>query len=190
MKIPTSKIESRAINLLESIADKHNSIDYRFNQGDKEMSWDGFIWLYEMGTPEFSKSNFKYRAPVQIKGHYSPDDDIPSNNTANFPVDLLDLKAYSTEKGVVYFHIFVGPERGEIFYRALYPSVIASILDHAAEKGNEKSVTIQFRRLPQSPIFFMKLLSNSAQKLLGKDQPEIPSCKIESKYRILTKLAW
>jgi hypothetical protein len=158
VKIPTSKIESRAINLLESIADKHNSIDYRFNQGDKEMSWDGFIWLYEMGTPEFSKSNFKYRAPVQIKGHYSPDDDIPSNNTANFPVDLLDLKAYSTEKGVVYFHIFVGPERGEIFYRALYPSVIASILDHAAEKGNEKSVTIQFRRLPQKPDILYEVI--------------------------------
>lgn len=174
MKLPTSKIESRAINLLESIADNHNSIDYQFNKSDKEMSWDGFIWLFETGTSEFSKSSFKYRAPVQIKGHSVSDDDIPANDRVGFPVDLLDLKAYSTEKGVVYFHIFVGPERGEIFYRSLYPSVIASILDRATEKGNEKSITIQFSRLPRNPDILYEIVEQFCEEAFKQGSTGTP----------------
>lgn len=174
MKLPTSKIESRAINLLESIADKHNSIRCQFNELDKEMFWDGFIWLYETGTPEFSKSSFKYRAPVQIKGHSVSDDDIPSNDRVNFPVDLLDLKAYSTENGVIYFHINVGLERGEIFYRSLYPSVVASILDRAAEKGNKKSITIQFSRLPQNPDILYEIVEQFCEEAFKQGSTGTP----------------
>lgn len=174
MKLPTSKIESRAINLLESIADKHNSIRCQFNESDNEMFWDGFIWLYETGTPEFSKSSFKYRAPVQIKGHSVSDDDIPSNDRVSFPVDLLDLKAYSTENGLIYFHINVGLERGEIFYRSLYPSVVASILDRAAEKGNKKSITIQFSRLPQNPDILYEIVEQFCEEAFKQGSTGTP----------------
>ena len=69
-KVSNGKTERRAINALECIIDEHATMDYQFNSMDKEMSWDGFIWLYKTDAVEQSKQNFEGRIPVQIKGHF------------------------------------------------------------------------------------------------------------------------
>ncbi len=46
MEMPSStKIEHRAVNALEAIIDEHLTMEHQFNENDKEMSWDGYIWL-------------------------------------------------------------------------------------------------------------------------------------------------
>ena len=47
MQVPSStKTEQRAVNALEAIIDEHSTMVHQFNGNDKEMSWDGYIWLY------------------------------------------------------------------------------------------------------------------------------------------------
>ncbi len=65
------KTEQRAVNAL-AIIDEHSTMVHQFNGNDKEMSWDGYIWLYKKNDGTQSKSNFDGRVSVQIKGHNDP----------------------------------------------------------------------------------------------------------------------
>lgn len=107
MQVPSStKTEQRAVNALEAIIDEHSTMVHQFNGNDKEMSWDGYIWLYKKNDGTQSKSNFDGRVSVQIKGHNDPQHKFLNNENISYPVELDDLKAYATEKGVLYFLIF------------------------------------------------------------------------------------
>ena len=125
MKIPSTKTEHRAVNALEVIIDDHSTMEHQFNENDKEMSWDGYIWLYKNNNGDQSKRNFDARVPVQIKGHHDSDHKFIGRDRITFSVELEDLEAYATEKGVLYFQIFIDGKNSEIFYVSLYPSKIA-----------------------------------------------------------------
>ena len=48
MSLPANtKIEKKALNVLEDIIDDSPIMDYSFNSVDKEMSWDGYIWIFK-----------------------------------------------------------------------------------------------------------------------------------------------
>ena len=143
----TTKIEHRALNALEEIIDNHLAMEHQFNGNDKEMSWDGYIWLYKTNNGKQTKENFDGRVPVQIKGHSDLKHKYVNEGRISYPVELADLKAYATEKGVLYFQIFIDKAQKEIFYASLYPSKIAYYLDTAAQKGNTKSISIPFFKL-------------------------------------------
>lgn len=148
--LPTStKTEHRALNALESIIDDHPTMDHDFKSQDKEMSWDGFIVLYKDNKTQ-SKSNFDSRVPVQIKGHYDLKNKYYGKETITYSVEIDDLKAYATEKGVLYFQIFIIGQKREIYYSSLYPSKIADYLERAKKKGNKKTFCIQFNRLKKT----------------------------------------
>lgn len=70
--ISSNKIEHRAINALEAIIDEHSTMDHQISANDKEMSWDGCIWIYQKNNGDQSKHNGASRVPVQIKGHLDP----------------------------------------------------------------------------------------------------------------------
>ena len=69
MQIPSTKTEHRAVNALEAIIDGHPTMDYQINGNDKEMAWDGYIWLFKNNNGDQSKQSLDSRVPVQIKGH-------------------------------------------------------------------------------------------------------------------------
>lgn len=151
MNLPSStKTEHRALNALERIIDKHPTMDYLFNGNDKEMSWDGHIWLYKRNNGEQTKSNFDGRVPVQIKGHYDQKLKYHGKKSITYQVELDDLRAYSTEKGVLYFQIFIHGERSDIYYASLFPSKIADYLETASDKGNKKALNLQFNHLEEN----------------------------------------
>ena len=112
MQLPSStKIEHRVINVLESIIDEHLTMEYQFNGNDKEMSWDGYIWLYKKNNGIQSKLNFDGRVSVQIKGHIDSVHKYLDCDKITYPVELNDLEAYATEKGVLYFQIFLDGQK-------------------------------------------------------------------------------
>ena len=150
MKPSASKIESRALNALENVIDKHNNMQHHFNKDDKEMSWDGFISLYSDQAEE-GKESFEGRIPVQIKGHHDYREYYIGKKGLNYSVELVDLKAYSTEKGVLYFQIFTYGEEKEIFYASLFPSRIVDYLEKAKKRGNTKTISIPFTKLERDP---------------------------------------
>lgn len=149
-KISTGKIEHRSLGALRRIIDDHPTMDHKFNEWDSEMSWDGFIWLYKANAVEQTKKNFEGRVPVQIKGHFDKNKEYIVKNVISYSVSLDDLKAYATEKGVLYFQIFISDSQTEIFYASLYPTKIAHYLDAAKKKGNKRSINIRFNKLQQN----------------------------------------
>lgn len=151
MQVPSStKTEQRAVNALEAIIDEHSTMIHQFNGNDKEMSWDGYIWLYEKNNGVQSKSNFDGRVSVQIKGHNDPQHKFLNNKKISYPVELNDLKVYATEKGVLYFLIFLDGNQREIFYASLYPSKIVDYLEAAQKKGNSGTYNIPFLKLEKN----------------------------------------
>ena len=61
--VPSTKTEHRAINVLESVIDNHSTMDYKINSDDKEMSWDGTIWLFKKNNGNQSKHNIEATTP-------------------------------------------------------------------------------------------------------------------------------
>ena len=48
MSMPSNnKIEDRALGALRNIIDDHVTMGHEFHSMDKEMSWDGYIWIYK-----------------------------------------------------------------------------------------------------------------------------------------------
>ncbi|MBO4562771.1 MAG: hypothetical protein J5772_04080 [Clostridia bacterium] len=157
--VSTKKTEDRALNALENIIDKHDVLEYRFNKDDKEMSWDGSISLYSINGSQASKKSFEGRIPVQIKGHTDPRQVHIKRDKISYPVDIGDLKAYSTEKGVLYFQIFISGNRREIFYSSLTPSKIADYLEEVARRDNTGTINIQFYKLAKQPTVLYNIVN-------------------------------
>ena len=152
MKKPsTTKIETRALNALESIIDDHLAMEYQFNKTDKEMSWDGYISLYDNNRDYENKDSLEGRIPVQIKGHNDYTERHIGKTQIKVSVELSDLRLYATEKGVIYFQIYIYGTKKAIFYNSLYPSKIADYLDEADRKGNSKKIVIPFNSLKRDP---------------------------------------
>ena len=124
-------------------------MDYSFNSDDKEMSWDGYINIYKGNNGDQSKKNFDDRIPVQIKGHIDEKQRYIKKDRITYAVELDDLRAYSTEKGVLYFQIFLFDGQREVFYSSLYPSRILDYLEKAEKRHNENSINIPFIKLKQ-----------------------------------------
>ena len=68
-KLSNSKIENRAVDVLRNVIDNHYTMDHQFNAMDKEMSWDGYIWIYKDSDKRSQKTKYDDKVPVQIKGH-------------------------------------------------------------------------------------------------------------------------
>ena len=127
MALSSGKIEARAISALQNIINQHETMDAQLNDHDKEMSWDGFIFIYRDNNKGQTKSNFDYRAAVQIKGHEDASKKYINKKMIQYAVEIDDLKAYATEGGVIYFEIFVSDTKDVIFYNCLYPSKVAKL---------------------------------------------------------------
>ncbi len=97
----TNKIEHQALTALETILNQLQSVDYKFNHTDKEMTWDGYILLYGPDANIQSKSSFEGRVPVQIKGHDDSVHKYIGKKRITSAVSLADLRAFATEKGVL-----------------------------------------------------------------------------------------
>lgn len=70
MSMPSNnKIEDRALGALRNIIDDHATMGHEFHSMDKEMSWDGYIWIYKDINGTQDKRNYDDKVSVQIKGH-------------------------------------------------------------------------------------------------------------------------
>ncbi len=113
-----TKIENRAIGALRNIVDEHLTMDSQFNSMDKEMAWDGYIFIFKNNNGEQSKRNLDDKVPVQIKGHIDKEQEYLNKKRITYPVDLVDLEIYYNDRGVLYFEIFMTEDgkQIEIFY--------------------------------------------------------------------------
>lgn len=145
----TTKIESRAISALQNIINAHLTMDAQFNSHDKEMAWDGYIYIFKKNNGDISKANWDDRVPVQVKGHIDRKDKYLNKQRVTYQVQLEDLEIYFYDRGVLYFEIFMSEDgkQTEIFYASLYPSKIKSYLDLASRKKKKESISVSFNKL-------------------------------------------
>lgn len=167
MGLPANKkTEKKALNALEGIIDNSPIMDYSFNSADKEMAWDGYIWIFKNGDIE-SKKNYDDKIPVQIKGHIDTTEKYVNESEITYSVNKEDLNLYFNDRGVLYFQIFIAADgkRKEIFYASLFPSKIKKYLDEIERRGNKGSIKIPFVKLNKEDIYIIaKQFSNESWK--------------------------
>lgn len=168
-KPSNAKIEDRAIGALANIIDEHQTMRHQFNSMDKEMSWDGYIWIYNNVGSGSEKRNYDDKVPVQIKGHIDGKGEYINKQYINYRVSLEDLEVYFRDRGVLYFQIFMSMDgrKREIFYVSLFPTKIKYYLEKAKKKGNKKDINISFSKLEKKAESFyaiVKQFSNESKK--------------------------
>ena len=108
--VSNTKIEDRAISALSDIVNDHQTMLCQFNSMDKEMSWDGYIWIYKKQNGKQDKENFDDKVPVQIKGHVDRDKKYINKTGITYSVSIADLRVYFRDRGVMYFEIFMSED--------------------------------------------------------------------------------
>lgn len=178
LEVPKTKIEKRAIGALENIIDAHNTMDSSFNSMDKEMSWDGYIWIFNSNEKQ-DKEHYDDKVPVQIKGHIDKDKKFINKKRITYPVDILDLKVYQKDRGVLYFQIFMSEDgvRREVFYSSLFPSKIKSYLEMVRKKENKSSISIAFTKMKQTPGDFYSIIKQFSNESRNQGFGEGPNIK-------------
>ena len=167
--VSNTKIEDRAISALSDIVNDHQTMLCQFNSMDKEMSWDGYIWIYKKQNGKQDKENFDDKVPVQIKGHVDRDKKYINKTGITYSVSIADLRVYFRDRGVMYFEIFMSEDgkKKEIFYNSLFPTKLKYYLEQAEKRKNKEFINIPFTKLEkQADIFYciIKQFSNESKK--------------------------
>lgn len=151
------------------------------NEGDKEPSWDGNIYLYnKIGK---KKEDIKGRVSIQVKGE---EKNITKRGEIKYPVSVVDLRNYLTDGGVIYFVVYVDKQgNGKIYYCTMEPLRIQQFLKELKRK-NQQTKSISFRALPESKkkvrdIFFT-FQSNSKKQVSFANKKPLSFEDISKKY--------
>ena len=95
------KIATASVKTSISITDELSPF---INEGDKEPSWDGNIYIY--ANKDKRKESIK-KVPVQVKGKQSDDFSL---DTIKYPVTVVDLENYLIDGGVVFFVVYISKD--------------------------------------------------------------------------------
>ncbi|MCL2561587.1 MAG: DUF4365 domain-containing protein [Rikenellaceae bacterium] len=138
----SAKIEMLAVSAVKDMVVDTDILHPFIAEGDKEPSWDGFIYIYKDETRK--KDNLKGRVAVQVKG-------IKNNNFESkitFPVEVADLKNYLHNGGVIYFVVYIHKtdnKKRKVYYETLAPVKINNYLQGI---GKQKTKTINLKEFP------------------------------------------
>ena len=135
-------IEQIATSTLALSISQTDFLSSNINERDKEPSWDGAIYIYTDKSKR--KSFLKGRVPVQVKGKLSEN---LNKKTITFPIDVIDLKNYLYNGGVIYFVVFISKDSSitKIYYTSLLPIKIRILLNDA---GNQKTINTELNEFP------------------------------------------
>lgn len=150
-----TKIEKKAIHTLEGVVNECDFLNGQFNSMDKELSWDGYIYVYNDMT--FSNKSLDDKIPVQIKGKLDDKQKDINKNKIQFPVNLDVLENYYNDRGVLFFCVILAPKKSEIFYSILYPARIKTYLDEAGRKKNKRQINITLSKMKNNSSEMLRI---------------------------------
>lgn len=135
----TERIATSIISLSVSTTELLSTF---INDGDKEPSWDGHIYVYSKANKK--KENLQGRVPVQIKGKLSNDF---SKDIIHYSVDLADLRNYLGEGGTIFLVVYVDQTGAnyKIYYKSLLPFNLNQIIKKA---DKQKTTVIDLLKFP------------------------------------------
>ena len=146
-------IEKLATSAVQDSISKTDVLSACINDGDKEPSWDGNIYIYNNSNK--TKEGIK-KVPVQIKGKIC---NKQSKSIIKYPVSISDLNNYRNDGGTLFFVVYVSKdgEKKKIYYNSLLPVKIRSLLKNTR---NLKTKNIEFREFPTNKDKKVEILLN------------------------------
>lgn len=129
-------IETLSVNAVKNSIILSDFLAPYIAEGDKEPSWDGFVYIYNYKGRK--KSDLKGRVAVQVKGKAKSD---LSAERITYSISCVDMHNYLYDGGCIYFVVYVKPNGdNKIYYSALTPVKLKKYLDET--KGKSKSVLL------------------------------------------------
>ncbi|MCH5179822.1 MAG: hypothetical protein J1F32_01230 [Erysipelotrichales bacterium] len=149
MKKSTTIIENEGKIYLCSILNNTNLIDTsHIKSGEKYPLWDGDIILYN--NMNFKNSNLVGRIPIQLKSMYS-------NLTNKISVDVISLKRYFDELGILYFVYKSNGTHKKLYYANLQRFTLNQYIVKA---GSSKTISINLTEFPLEASEIIQLLNS------------------------------
>ena len=161
--LTNSSIEQIANDAIKALANRHPLLDPAINDHDKYMTYDGSISGFTKSGHDYSKKDWDFTVPIQVKGHVDKKNERRSNYVSK-DVELTDLHIYYSEHGVLYFEVLMDESGNdeEIFYAHLTQSKSKGYLDTAAKKKRKASIRVQFIKLSKTPDALYRILKQFA----------------------------
>ena len=144
----SADIESFAVDKLRECFRRCENLGSNYMHiGDKEPSWDGFVYLYNSSI--HSKANIINRLPVQIKG--TEQNDL-SKTTISFNVEKSDLTNYFNDGGALFFVVYIKDfDNYKIYYETLTKIKLHMYLKECEKHGFE-SISIHLIEMQKDNI--------------------------------------
>lgn len=133
-----NSIEGNAVDYVSIALRNTNIIDPVISKGDRNLSWDGELFVYN--SNKFNKSNLRDVIPVQVKGR------TLKKYATTHPVEVSDLINFKKKKRILYFVVQMVKNEHKIYYIALQLYDIEKLLKDA---GKRKTINLQLTELPQ-----------------------------------------
>ncbi len=146
--------ELLGVGAVEKIISRTDRLEASFSKNDKELSWDGFIYLFHHAGDVHSKKDSAGRISVQIKGHRCSNID---NEKKSFSVDMADIRNYLQEGGTIFFVVFITDDEEFVYYSGLLPYELRNILK---QYGDQDGRTIYLVPFPKSKKDVEELVFN------------------------------
>lgn len=141
------QIEEMAINIIEKEILKYSQLKSGIKKGDKEISWDGYITVFD-GKGR-GKDNFEYNINVQVKGRY-----VKKLNKGNskYPLEKSHLLNYQKQKtGTLLLVVdFIDIENYQIYYANLLPVDLKALIDGNKSRAKKPKVNINLKPIIES----------------------------------------
>lgn len=178
IKVNSKQLETLSVNQLKIILSATGYLDPTINDGDKEPSWDGFVYVHS--NNKYTKENIG-KVPVQVKGRYK--ENILMSEI-KYQAEVVDLRNYLADGGVIYFVVYVKSVSDfTIFYAQLDPVKLKEILGEKTE-GHK---TITLKRLPKETFdivnIFQNFLYNRKKQMSFIDEEVYTIDTITEKYK-------
>ena len=94
------------------------------SEGDREPSWDGFIYAYSQKSQ--AKQYLTGRAAVQVKGKRVKS---LKRKSITYPVSMIDLENYRNDGGSLFFVVAITDKlEKKVYYSALLPYKINQLM--------------------------------------------------------------
>lgn len=170
-RMDSNAIEGLAVSKLKTVLLLNDYLDPMINERDKELSWDGTVYLYKKKGKK--KSDIKGRVSIQVKGR---EEKITQRSEIKYPVSVVDLKNYLTDGGIIYFVVYLDDlGNGKIYYCTMEPLRIKDFL-RELKRPDQKEKSISFRALPDNKnkvrdIFFNFHLNSQKQASFVNKEP-------------------
>jgi len=168
--VENDQIEELAVNIIEHEILKYSDLKSNITKGDKGISWDGYITVFD-GKGR-GKDNFEYKIDVQVKGRIVKK--IQKGNT-KFSIEKAHLINYQKQNsGTLLLLVdIVDSLTYQIYYANLLPVDLKQLIESNKSKAKKPKVSILLKPIKDSSVSSLKNICRNFA-LNSKRQMGIP----------------